>query len=282
MKFWNKLPSIIRGIIIGMLIQVIGVMPLFFLIQKNIEILPSFPWAVLAGGFLLLVFWKFFTGKKLFFSSSSSLERIDLSRTKKLQSNAIKMMLVSGFFLSITLFAFVFMGYMLAKVPLQQVELLSALKNIPLWTSIPLLFLASLATGVVEELAWRGYAQRIMEQNYAPIIAICVVAMVFTIIHFLPLPVWPIFFLGSLGWGFLAYYSNSLIPGIIYHTLIDLTAFIWAMYNLENLKEILNYNIFEDGINSLFKILLAVAAVSMTLTILSLLKLKNLKAYNIK
>lgn len=280
MKFWNKLPSIIRGIIIGMLIQVIGVMPLFFLIQKNIEILPSFPWAVLAGGFLLLVFWKFFTGKKLFFSSSS--ERIDLSRTKKLQSNAIKMMLVSGFFLSITLFAFVFMGYMLAKVPLQQIELLSALKNIPLWTSITLLFLASLATGVVEELAWRGYAQRIMEQNYAPIIAICVVAMVFTIIHFLPLPVWPIFFLGSLGWGFLAYYSNSIIPGIIYHTLIDLTAFIWAMYNLENLKEILNYNIFEDGINSLFKILLAVAAVSMTLTILSLLKLKNLKAYNIK
>ena len=75
--------------------------------------------------------------------------------------------------------------------------------------------------------------------------------------------------------------SKSIIPGIVFHTLIDLIAFIWALFNIEKLKEILEYNIFEDGINSLFLILITIALVSMLLTIISLLKLKKLNAYNI-
>lgn len=280
LRVWNKLPSIIRGVVIGMLIQAIGVMPLFILIQKNIEILPYFPWALLIGVFYLLFFWKILTGRMLFVSSS--VKRVYLSRTQKIESKSIRLMLVSGFFLSITLFAFVFIGYMLTVVPLQQVELLIALKTIPIWTSLSLLFIASLVTGVVEELAWRGYAQRTIELKHSAIVAISIVALVFTIIHFLPLPVWPIFFLGSLGWGFLAYYSNSIIPGIIFHTIIDLTAFVWAMFNLEKLKSILIYNVFEDGFNSLFKILVAIAIVFLILTIFSFMKLKNTKVYNIK
>lgn len=280
MKIWNKIPSIIRGIIIGILIQVIGIMPLSLLTQKNIEILPSFPWALLIGTVFLLIVWKFLTGKNLFFSPSS--KRIDLSRTKKMESKAIKMMLISGFFLSITLFAFVFIGYMIADVPLQRVEFLSTLKEIPLWTSLSLLFLVAVSAGVVEELAWRGYAQRIIEKRHSPILSISIVALVFTIIHFLPLPVWPLFFLGSLGWGFLAYYSNSIIPGIIYHTLIDLATFIWAFYNLDILEKILTYNVFEDGMNSLFKILVVIAVITMIMTMFLLKKLKNIKAYNKK
>jgi len=280
MKFWNKIPAIIRGTIIGMTIQVIGVMPLFLLIQKNIDNLPSFPWAMLIGGLLLFIFWKYLSGQKLLFSPSS--QRADLSRTKKLAPRAIMLMMISGFCLFITLFSFVFIGYMLTEVPLNQAELLAALKGIPIWSSLSLIFIASIATGVVEEIAWRGYAQRILEKKYSAFFAICTVAFVFTIIHFLPLPVWPIFFLGSLGWGFLAYYSNSIIPGIIYHSLIDFIAFVWGMYNIEKLKEILNYNIFEDGINSSFKILIAIAIISISLTILSLLRLKSLKVYNNK
>ena len=277
MKLWNKIPAIIRSIIIGFLIQIIGVIPLFVLIQKNIEVLPSFPWAPLVIGLILYVFWKFLTGQKFIFPASTT--RADLSRTNK--PKAMTLSMITGFFLLITLIAFVFIGYMLAVVPLQQVELLTNLKGIPLWTSLSLLFIASFATGIVEELAWRGYAQRIIEKKHPALLAICAVALIFTIIHFLPLPVWPLFFLGSLGWGFLAYYSKSIIPGIVFHTLIDLIAFIWALFNIEKLKEILEYNIFEDGINSLFLILITIALVSMLLTIISLLKLKKLNAYTI-
>jgi membrane protease YdiL (CAAX protease family) len=278
MRLWNKLPSIIKGLIVGMMIQIIGVMPLSMLIQKNVKILPTFPWALFVGLIFLWVFWKFLSGQKLFFSTSAT--RIDLSRTKKMQTKSIKWVLLSGFLLSITVYTFVLIGYMLTEVPLQRVELLTTFKTIPLWTSLSLLFMASLVTGVVEEMAWRGYMQRIIEQKHKVTTAILVVALVFTIIHFLPLPVWPLFFLGSLGWGFLAYYSNSIIPGIVFHTLIDLTFFIWSMFNLEKLEEILMYNVFVDGFNSLFKVFIVTAIISTILTIFSFMKLKKLKAYN--
>ena len=280
MNLWNKIPSIIRGIIIGILIQVIGVMPTSFLIQQNIKILPSFPWALLVGVLYLLIYWKFLTGKGLF--SRPSEMRMNLSRTQKLEPRAIKFMVVCGFFLSISVIALVFIGYLLTEMPLQRVEMLTTLKTIPIWTSLALIFMASLAAGVVEELAWRGYAQRTIELKHSAILAISIVALVFTIIHFLPLPVWPLFFLGSIAWGFLAYYSNSIIPGIIFHTIIDLSVFVWAMFNLEKLKSILLYNVFEDGINSFFLTLIFIAVVSLILTIFSLIKLKRTKAYNTK
>ena len=208
--------------------------------------------------------------------------RMNLSRTQKLEPRAIKFMVVCGFFLSISVIALVFIGYLLTEMPLQRVEMLTTLKTIPIWTSLALIFMASLAAGVVEELAWRGYAQRTIELKHSAILAISIVALVFTIIHFLPLPVWPLFFLGSIAWGFLAYYSNSIIPGIIFHTIIDLSVFVWAMFNLEKLKSILLYNVFEDGINSFFLTLIFIAVVSLILTIFSLIKLKRTKAYNTK
>lgn len=276
MNIWNKIPAVVRGLIIGMLIQSIGIMPLFFLIQKNIEHTPTFPWSLIAGGLILFLTWNFLTGKKLFFSPSH--ERADLSGANKLGSKSAGLMMVSGLFLAITLLAFAFLGYMLTEVPLQQIELLTALKKIPLGSSLCLLFIASLASGVIEELAWRGYAQRIIGKGHSAIVAIGVVALAFTIIHFLPFPVWPLFFIGSLGWGFLAYYSNSILPGIIFHTLIDLAAFIWAMFNLETFTYVLNYNVFKDGINSPFLILLIIAFASGCLTIVSLIRLKQYKA----
>ena len=278
-QFWNKIPSVIRGLIIGLIIQVIGVIPLFMLIPLNVERFPEIPWVLVIGLLFIWLFWKFFSGQKYIFPGS--LNRIDLSRTRKMNSKSIKWTIISGIFLSVTLFSFVFIGYMLAEVPLQQVELISSLKGVPVWTSLSLLLMASLATGLVEEMAWRGYAQRIIEKKNKATLAIIIVALAFTLIHFLPVQIWPLFFLGSLGWGFLAYYSNSIIPGIIFHTLIDFTAFVWALYNLESLKEILIYNVFKDGFNSLFQTLLIIAIISTITTVYSFKNLKSIQSSKI-
>lgn len=272
-----KTPAIVRGIIIGMLIQIIGVMPLFALISKNIEILPSFPWALFIGLIWIWIIWRFLTGKKTPFPASE--KRKELSRSEKMNGKTIKWIFFSGFLLSITLLSLTLIGYQFTKVPLQQLDLLIALNKIPLWTSISLLFIASLITGVVEELAFRGYMQKIIELKHKPYIAITIVALVFTVVHFLPLIIWPLFFLGSLGWGILAYYSKSVVPGIVFHSIIDFSAFVWFFFNTDTLKEILEYSIFISGVNTFFIILLAIALISTTLTILSFIKLKH--GYNI-
>jgi membrane protease YdiL (CAAX protease family) len=257
MKYWKKIPAIVRAILVGMAIQLSGIIPVFMLVQKNIEIMPNFPWALVAGAIYLWFFWHYLAGRTGIFKPS--LERRNLSRTEKIDPANLGPMMITGFFLSVTLISFVFLGYMLTKVPLQQVEMLSALRTIPLWSSLSLLLLASVVTGFIEELAWRGYAQRTIERRHSMALAISVVALVFTIIHFLPLPIWPLFFFGSLGWGVLAYYSRSIIPGIVFHSLIDFVVFVWALFNLEQLETILNYDVFESGWSDLFITLLLTA-----------------------
>ena len=70
--YWNKVPAIIRAILIGILIQVIGIIPLIFLISKNIEIQPNIPWALIVGLMYIWIFWRFVSGNKGPFSSSPS------------------------------------------------------------------------------------------------------------------------------------------------------------------------------------------------------------------
>ncbi|RLD25464.1 MAG: hypothetical protein DRI75_13315 [Bacteroidetes bacterium] len=271
-KTWNKVPAIIKGILIGLTVQVIGVMPLFFLIQKNIEFLPTIPWALAIGLIYTWLFWSFVSGKGKPFPTSASRQRF--SRSNNIKPNVKKWAYISGIPFSITLIAFGLVGYFLTEVPLHQVQLLSALKSIPMLTGISLIFIAALITGFVEETAWRWYAQKIIEERHSVFISISVVAIVFTIIHFLPLPVWPLFILGSLGWGYLAYFSNSIIPGIIFHTIIDFVGFLWGMQNIEKLEAILKHNIFIDGVNQQFII---IASVALTFAIITVFSFKRLK-----
>ncbi len=273
LNIWNKVPAVIKAIIIGFLIQIIGVMPLFFLISKNIKIQPTIPWALAVGLIYIWLFWSFVSGKGKPFPSSPSRKR--LSRSNLMRPNVKKWAYISGVPFSITLIAFSFLGYFLAVVPLQQVQLLTALKSIPILTSISLIFLVALVTGVVEETALRGYMQKIIEERYTPLVAILFVAFVFTSIHFLPLPVWPLFILGSIGWGYLAYFSNSIIPGIIFHTIIDFVGFLWGMQNIDKLKEILKYNIFVDGVTNQFILIALTALIFALITILSFNRLKK-------
>ncbi len=272
MKIWNKVPAIIRGIVVGLLIQFIGVMPLFFLISKNIEIQPTIPWALVIGLIYIWLFWGFVSGKGKPFPSSPLRQR--LSRSNIMKQNVKKWAYFSGIPFSITLIAFSFLGYLLSEIPLNQIQLLTALKSIPILTSVSLIFIAALVTGIVEETALRGYMQKIIEEKHAPLIAILVVAIVYTIMHFLPLPVWPLFILGSIGWGYLAYFSNSIIPGIIFHSIIDFVGFLWGMQNVEKLKEMFEYNIFVDGVNNQF---ILIALVALTFAIITIFSFKRLK-----
>lgn len=189
-------------------------------------------------------------------------------------------MILTGLSFSITLYSFGLIGYMLDDVPLQQMALLTALGSIPSQTSITLILVASIATGIVEETAFRGYMQNIIQKRNHPFIAIAIVALAFTAAHALPLPLWPLFFIGSLGWGFLAYYSNSTLPGIIYHAIIDTASLTWAMYNLDTFKVILSYNVFTDGINPSFKILIVTSIFLAAITILCFSKLRSYRLYN--
>jgi membrane protease YdiL (CAAX protease family) len=87
------------------------------------------------------------------------------------------------------------------------------------------LIMGAVVSGVVEEVAFRGYMQSHLER-IGPTFAILVTSVVFTLMHashglqYL-ISVAPGFFMASVVYGYLALKSGSIIPGMVLHSAGD-------------------------------------------------------------
>lgn len=87
------------------------------------------------------------------------------------------------------------------------------------------LIMGAVVSGVVEEVAFRGYMQSHLE-SIGPTFAIMVTSLVFTLMHashglqYL-ISVAPGFFLTSVVYGYLALKSGSILPGMVLHSTGD-------------------------------------------------------------
>ena len=106
----------------------------------------------------------------------------------------------------------------------------SYLNDLPPWTSWSLIVMGSLVAGICEEVGFRGYMQAPLEKKYGPVVAISVTSLVFVVIHLHQAWASGMLF-GIFGisfmLGYLAYASNSLIPGIIAHVSFDVLNFAY-------------------------------------------------------
>ena len=140
--------------------------------------------------------------------------------------------------------------YAMKAMPPEALGLAANLASLPYWTSVPLAIAAAFFVGVGEELSFRGYMQVPIEERHGPWLGLTVPALVFALAHSIDLMILPIFFVVSIGWGYLAWRVNSIRPGIIIHALIDSVAFLWVIFRIEDLKRIMDYSLIEDGLTS--------------------------------
>lgn len=93
---------------------------------------------------------------------------------------------------------------------------------------------SAVSSGICEEIGFRGYMQRPIEQHHGAPVAIVVSSVFFTAVHFTKswamLGMDPIVLGAGVLLGLLAWSSGSLIPGIIGHVMMDigLFAFWWT------------------------------------------------------
>jgi len=81
-------------------------------------------------------------------------------------------------------------------------------------------------TPVVEEAVFRGYLLRIMLRNkYAPVFAIILQALLFTVVH-LSFSNAPAIFAAGIILGYIAYSFYSILPGIIIHSIFNILVLI--------------------------------------------------------
>jgi len=258
-RLWKRTPLGLRACAAGLLVSVAGILPWPTLMTANLKFAASVPWAVpvmagyLAGLFAYLNGWGW--------PRATADDRRLCLRARGLSVRVWFWSLTAGAFGGAALFNLFFIGLRLGQVPPAAFDEYIQMARYPAWTVILWLMMSALVAGSVEEAAFRGYMQGPLERRYGPAIAIAVVALVFFLAHFAPIAALPGFVLGGIMWGLLAFWSGSILPGVILHTLVDTVSFLWAWSNPEQGKQLASSRVWETGVDTNFCLLASAALV---------------------
>ncbi len=112
-------------------------------------------------------------------------------------------------------------------------ELFEQLKITSVQSGILIILTTAIVAPIVEEILFRGYLQKVLEESWEDITkAILVTSLFFALVHLNPYWVVQIYLLGFV-LGYLSWRTNSIIPGIILHGLNN--GFAVALNNTEDI-----------------------------------------------
>jgi membrane protease YdiL (CAAX protease family) len=138
--------------------------------------------------------------------------------------------LVAGGLALASLVGFWIVLIQLVKLP---ARILPGFSNYPLLTILIVLLMAPLVSTLAEEIGFRGYFQGALESKVSIPVAIVIAALVIAPAHSLTQGfLWPIllwYFCADVMFGVMAYLTQSILPGIVIHSLglLIFFAFIW-------------------------------------------------------
>ncbi len=162
---------------------------------------------------------------------------IGLSIRKRLRINSIsKYSLFSIIIISIGFIIIVDeldrIVYTLFGAPEYLQELVEQLQITSIRNGVFIVFTTVIAAPLVEEMLFRGYLQKVLEESWRDITkAILATSLFFALVHLNPYWIVQIYLLGMV-LGYLAWRTNSIIPGIILHGLNN--GFAVALNNVED------------------------------------------------
>lgn len=245
-RLWRKIPVIIQVIIIGVIVCEIGIVGWLV----TISFIPA-PWSFLIMIAIFWLYWRFFSGQ------TRPVRAIEIRkkyfRKIKLTQNVWKWSLVAAVLLVVIIQSALILTFRLIDFPEETFTIGIHYGDYPLWAVIIFIIMAALEAGIFEEVGYRGYMQTPLEQRYGPTIGIMIVAFMFVILHLHQVWAAPVLFhlfVFGILWGILAYSSNSLLPGIISHTIVDIFSFSYWWSGLA--EEYAVRTIFEIGIDISF------------------------------
>ncbi len=221
-KTWKRLPVVIRAIVTGFTVSTLGVATWMLMATT----LPM-PWPFILMLVFLWAYLRFFSGHwgpKL----SRKNRAISFRRTKLPGRMWILSLLAAAMIVLIEQSGMVF-TFRIFEFPADSfLEEYVFVTNLPTWAAWLVVIMISLVAGISEETGFRGYMQVALEKRYSPILSIAIVSIVFVVVHLHQAWAGSILigiFLISVMFGSLAYYSGSLIPGIMGHFIMDVCNF---------------------------------------------------------
>lgn len=217
-QYWMKIPLVVRSIFIGFGISSLGV-GIWTIVAMT---LPG-PWSLFVMGVILILYWMYFRGK--WKPTNTQAFRRFCTRQVKLKRSTWMLGMAAAFFIVLFLQSSFMLTFRIIEFQPEIFKTLTFINDQPALQSWSLIIGISMVAGICEEIGYRGYLQKPLEQKYGPVLAIAVASLVFVVIHLHQAWLGNILvpaFIVSFMIGYLAYATNSLIPGIIGHITFDI------------------------------------------------------------
>jgi membrane protease YdiL (CAAX protease family) len=223
-RFWNRLPAIVRGILVAELVVTIGTIPPSIAVLLNLRTSPSIPWMLVVTAAWLWFFWWYLGGHGRPRSTQEARRR-DL-RAPSLPKPAWAWALIAG---TLGITGTIAMAFVTARVAHLSREAFAAPIDFSKYgalTVICAIACISATAGVVEEAGFRGFLISPIQRRHGWTIAILISGVLFFLDHHLShayatLVFLPFFLAISVVHGLLVKYSGSIRPSVLLHALAD-------------------------------------------------------------
>ena len=259
--FWNRLPAIVRGILVAELVVSLGTIPPSVAVILSLRTSPSIPWMLVVTFAWLSIFWWYVSGHG-WPRSTQEARRRDL-RAPSLSKPAWIWALIAGTLGITGTIAMAFVTARLAHLPREAFAAPVDFSKYGTLTIICAIACISATAGVVEEAGFRGFLISPIQRRHGWTIAILISGIMFFLDHhlshayatFIFLP----FFLAiSVVHGLLVKYSGSIRPSVLLHALADFIV-IPVSYGLVGTFSVESVSV--TGINREFVIWIAVMVI---------------------
>jgi membrane protease YdiL (CAAX protease family) len=218
---WGWLPIIVRAIILGFLILEIGSTVTFLPLLANLKFHPEIPWAFPVTLIVLALYAAYFSGWGPP-AATRDARRKD-ARASLPSARIWRAAIPPMLFGSVALIALRFL--LPSLLPVRAPSIPISFSSLPLPTVIGALLSIAVIAAVTEEIAFRGYMQKPMEDAYGIVPAVLIVGVMFWVAHLdhgIGVTHLPFHISASIALGLLAYLTRSLVPAMIAHGAADL------------------------------------------------------------
>ncbi len=217
---WNWLPVIVRAIVLGFVLLEIGSIVTFLPLLGNLKFHPEIPWAFPTTLSVLGLYAAYFSGWGP--PAATRGARRKYSRSSAPSAQIWRAAIPAMGFGIIALIALRLLSP--SVMPVRTPSISISFSVVPLPTVIGALLSIVAIAGVTEEMAFRGYMQKPLEEAYGIVPAVLIVGTMFWIAHLdhgITVTHLPFQMSASIALGLLAYLTRSLIPAMIAHAAGD-------------------------------------------------------------
>lgn len=216
LALWQRVPVVVRAVLTGGLVAVLGTLPWALLVSANTKYLSTVPWAVPPTALYLWLFWRYVRGAG--WPRSTADARRALARANPVPDEMWGMAIFAGILGLVVVLLLQTVMSRLVTIPQQQ-DLDPS--RYPVMTVFLWVLMSAAVAGVVEETAFRGYLQGPIERRHGPVIAILLTGILFGFLHFshpeVTVVLMPFYLAVAVVYGMLAYLTNSTVPGMVLH-----------------------------------------------------------------